>query len=179
MLSKTVILLTLLGVCFGSPDGIEQRVEVTKTAQQAIPAIAYGLDGFPYASQVVRPVQVKTTTTHRTEAAPLHAPANVAAHVAAAPVAAPVVQTNVVASAPVVATSPVYTSPYVAGWPAYHSSYVSAYPGYGYWPHTASYVAPVATTSHVAAPLVSYPSSVYGYSLVSPYSNYLLLKKKK
>jgi len=106
MLTIQVILLTLLGVCFGSPDGIEQRVEVTKTAQQAVPAIAYGLDGFPYASQVVRPVQVKTTTTHRTEAAPLHAPANVAAHVAAAPVAAPVVQTNVVASAPVVATSP-------------------------------------------------------------------------
>jgi hypothetical protein len=174
---------------------VEQRVEVTKTAQQAVPVVAYDGAGFPYQTQAIRPVQVKTTTTHKTESAAPHVVGQVAA-------AAPLVQT--VASAPVVqtayaapiASSAVVASPWSAGYVAASPYWSHLYNGWQY-PYTAAYASPVyaSTThhvaaapvvaSHVAAPLVSagYVPSVYGYSLnghyVNAYDNYLLLKKKK
>ena len=181
-----VIFMTLLGLSLAVHDAqqVEQRVEVTKTAQQAVPVVAYGADGFPYATQAIRPVQVKTTTTNRVESS-----APTVGHVAAAPlvqtshVAAPVVSAPAVAvaSAPVVA-SPVYTSAYYAS--PYYASYVSPY---HYWPnaytgYTTAYTAPVVASTHHVSAGYAVPS-VYGYALnghyISPYENYMLLKKKK
>lgn len=103
----------------------------------------------------------------------------------------------IAAAAPIVAAAPAisysaplvspYYSPYVAS-PYVHSPYVASpyYASAGIWPgyYGAGLAAPV--VSHAAAPIVSAGltvPSVYGYSLnsglVSPYANYLLLKKKK
>ena len=95
--------------------------------------------------------------------------------------AAPVVAAAapVVAAAPAIAAAPIYHSAPVLAAPAYYSSYYSHWPAY----YGAAYTAPL--VSH-AAPIWSAGytvPSVYGYSLnsplVSPYHNYLLLKKKK
>lgn len=183
-----------MGLTLAAPQErqqVEQRVEVTKTGQQVVSAVAYDGLGFPYQTQAIRPVQVKTTTTHKTESD--------AAHVVAA---APVVQT--VAAAPVVQTAvaaPVVSSAYAVSSPVWSNGYYAApyWPNaYHAWqyPYTTAYTSPIVASthvaaapvvaSHVAAPVVSAGyalPSIYGYSLnghyVSPYENYLLLKKKK